>query len=59
MASENVDYCPKTADHVHVINLATLTITHDDHGAYVAVNCEACGRSGCLAKIDVDSPVDW
>lgn len=56
---EAADYCPKAPDHVHVIALSSVYIEYDADAAYVDVSCAFCGRSGCLAKVDVDAHVDW
>lgn len=53
------DYCPKAPDHVHVVALSSVSIEYDADAAYVDVSCAFCGRSGCLAKVDVDAHVDW
>jgi hypothetical protein len=51
-------YCPKTRNHKHRPDPATLHIDHDGGDAYVDVNCKECGRSGCVGKFDPEK-VDW
>jgi hypothetical protein len=52
------DFCPKSKNHKHEPDVKTLHIDHDGEAAYVDVNCKACGRSGCVCKLETDA-IDW
>lgn len=52
--------CPKNNDGPHEPDPNSLTVQHDGSDAYVDVNCKHCGRSGCVAKLDLTGQsINW
>ncbi len=58
--SDDPNYCPDGPDHFHSMDMGTLSIQSSGDGtAYIDVNCEHCGRSGCVGHVYDTQSVDW
>jgi hypothetical protein len=53
------DVCPQADGQRHKPDFKTLQIQYDGDEAYIDVNCEHCGRSGCLAVVPRDEEICW
>lgn len=56
--AEQGDTCPDSPDGKHSPDFYSLHIEYDGGEAYIDVNCQHCGRSGCAGKF-TPSEVNW
>jgi len=64
MIEKDPDHCPKSKSGKHVPDMCSFHADWEGDAVYIDVNCELCGRSGCVGRLKLaygtdEIEVDW